>query len=223
MILVIEDEPGIVDFIERGLERAGFEVSSRADGADGLALALHPSVDLVILDLMLPSISGGEILSRLSLERPGLPVIVLTARGGVQDRIKGLDAGAVDYLVKPFALDELIARVRAQLRSARRGETTITGGGITIDLPSRRVKVGDRAVQFSTTEFELLTYLMRNRGTVLSRAQILRSVWGYDHDPGTNVLDVYVGYVRRKLVASGAAGRIVTVRSLGYRFDGDGD
>jgi two-component system copper resistance phosphate regulon response regulator CusR len=223
MILVIEDEPGIVDFIERGLERAGFEVSSRTDGADGLALALDPTVDLVILDLMLPNLSGGEILSRLSFERPDLPVIVLTARGGVQDRIKGLDAGAVDYLVKPFELGELIARVRAQLRSARRGETTITGGGITIDLRSRRVKVGDLAVQFSTTEFELLTYLMRNRGTVLSRAQILRSVWGYDHDPGTNVLDVYVGYVRRKLVASGAAGRIVTVRSLGYRFDGDGD
>jgi two-component system, OmpR family, copper resistance phosphate regulon response regulator CusR len=177
----------------------------------------------VILDLMLPGISGEEILSQLSLERPDLPVIVLTARGGVQDRINGLDAGAVDYLVKPFALGELIARVRAQLRSAQRGETTITGGGITIDLPSRRVKVGDLTVQFSTTEFELLTYLMRNRGTVLSRAQILRSVWGYDHDPGTNVLDVYVGYVRRKLTAVGAGGRIVTVRSLGYRFDGDGD
>lgn len=172
---------------------------------------------------MLPSVSGGEILSRLSLERPDLPVIVLTALGGVQDRIKGLDAGAVDYLVKPFALDELIARVRAQLRSARRGETTVTGGGILIDLPSRRVRVGDLNVQLSTTEFELLTYLIRNRGTVLSRAQILRSVWGYDHDPGTNVLDVYVGYLRRKLAASGAAGRIVTVRSRGYRFDGDGD
>jgi DNA-binding response OmpR family regulator len=223
MILVIEDEPGIVDFIERGLERAGFEVSSRTDGAEGLTLALDATVDLVILDLMLPGLSGEEILSRLSLERPDLPVIVLTARGGVQDRIKGLDAGAVDYLVKPFALEELVARVRAQLRSARRGETTIMGGGIAIDLRSRRVRVGHLNVQFSTTEFELLAYLMRNRGTVLSRAQILRSVWGYEHDPGTNVLDVYVGYVRRKLAASGAGGRIVTVRSLGYRFDGDGD
>jgi DNA-binding response OmpR family regulator len=222
MILVIEDEPGIVDFIERGLKRAGFEVCSQTDGTEGLTLALDSDVDLVILDLMLPGISGEEILSRLSLERPGLPVIVLTARGGVQDRIRGLDAGAVDYLVKPFALDELVARVRAQLRSARRGETTIVGGGIAIDLPSRHVRIGDLSVQFSTTEFELLTYLMRNRGTVLSRAQILRSVWGYDHDPGTNVLDVYVGYVRRKLAASGAAGRIVTVRSLGYRFDGEG-
>jgi DNA-binding response OmpR family regulator len=223
MILVVEDEPGIVDFIERGLKQAGFEVSTRADGASGLTQALEPAVDLVVLDLMLPGLSGEEVLSRLSLERPNLPVIVLTARGGVQDRIKGLDAGAVDYLVKPFSLDELVARVRAQLRSARRGETTIVGGGIAVDLPSRRVKVGDQNIQLSTTEFELLTYLMRNQGTVLSRAQILRAVWGYEHDPGTNVLDVYVGYVRRKLLACGAVGRIATIRSLGYRFDGDRD
>jgi DNA-binding response OmpR family regulator len=223
MILVIEDEPGIVDFIERGLQRVGFDVASRTDGTDGLQLALDATTELVILDLMLPGVSGEQILSRLSLERPDLPVIVLTARGGVEDRIKGLDAGAVDYLVKPFSLDELIARVRAQLRSARRGETTLIGGGIAIDLHSRNVRIGDLNVPFSTTEFELLTYLMRNRGTVLSRAQILRAVWGYEHDPGTNVLDVYVGYVRRKLAASGAGGRILTVRSLGYRFDGDGD
>jgi len=220
MILVVEDEPGIVDFVERGLEQAGFQVCSEMGGTNGLARALEPEVELVILDLMLPGLSGDEILSRLSLARPDLPVIVLTARGGVQERIKGLDSGAVDYLVKPFSLDELIARVRAQLRSARRGEMTIVCGGIAVDLPSRQVKVGRQAVQLSSTEFELLTYLMRNQGTVLSRAQILRAVWGYEHDPGTNVLDVYVGYVRRKLSASGAEGRIVTIRSLGYRFDG---
>jgi DNA-binding response OmpR family regulator len=221
MILVVEDEPGIVDFIERGLEHAGFQVCSQMDGTAGLAQALEPMVELVILDLMLPGLSGDEILSRLSMERPEVPVIVLTARSGVQERVKGLDAGAVDYLVKPFSLDELIARVRAQLRSARRGEMTIVCGGITVDLPSRQVKVGRQDVQLSSTEFELLTYLMRNQGTVLSRTQILRAVWGYEHDPGTNVLDVYVGYLRRKLTASGAEGRIVTIRSLGYRFDGD--
>jgi len=221
MILVVEDEPGIVDFIERGLQRAGFEVCSTMDGTVGLAQALEPIVELVILDLMLPGISGDEILSHLSARRPDLPVIVLTARSGVDDRIEGLNAGAVDYLVKPFSLDELVARVRAQLRSARRGETMLRGGGIAVDLRSRQVRVGDNNVRLSTTEFELLTYLMRNHGTVLSRDQILRAVWGYEHDPGTNVLDVYVGYVRRKLTASGAAGRIVTVRSLGYRFDGD--
>jgi DNA-binding response OmpR family regulator len=221
MILVVEDEPGIVDFIERGLQRAGFEVCSRADGTDGMTQALEPAVDLVILDLMLPGLSGDEILARLSLERPDLPVIVLTARAGVEDRIRGLNAGAVDYLVKPFSLDELVARVRAQLRSARRGETTIRGGGLAVDLASRQVKAGERLVRLSTTEFELLAYLLRNQGTVLSRDQILRAVWGYEHDPGTNVLDVYIGYVRRKLTASGAAGRIVTIRSLGYRFDGE--
>jgi DNA-binding response OmpR family regulator len=221
MILVVEDEPGIVDFIERGLQRAGFEVGSTMDGREGLAQALGPMVELVILDLMLPSIGGDEILSRLSAERPDLPVIVLTARAGVEDRIHGLNAGAVDYLVKPFSLEELVARVRAQLRSARRGETTLRGGGITVDLPSRQVTVGDRNVRLSTTEFELLAYLLRNQGTVLSRDQILRAVWGYEHDPGTNLLDVYVGYVRRKLTASGADGHIVTIRSLGYRFDGD--
>jgi DNA-binding response OmpR family regulator len=221
MILVVEDEPGIVDFIDRGLKRAGFAVCSKTDGTDGLEQALGPAIELVILDLMLPGIGGDEILRRLSTERPDLPVIVLTARGGVEDRIWGLNAGAVDYLVKPFSLEELVARVRAQLRSARRGETTLRGGGITVDLRSRQVTVGDQHVRLSTTEFELLTYLLRNPGVVLSRDQILRAVWGYEHDPGTNVLDVYVGYVRRKLAASDAAARIVTVRSLGYRFDGD--
>jgi DNA-binding response OmpR family regulator len=221
MILVVEDEPGILDFIERGLLRAGFEVCTRMDGTDGLAQAREPGVDLVILDLMLPGLSGDEILVHLSAERPDLPVIVLTARTGVEDRVQGLNAGAVDYLVKPFSLDELVARVRAQLRSARRGETTLQGGGIIVDLPSRQVRVGEQNVRLSTTEFELLAYLLRNQGTVLSRDQILRAVWGYEHDPGTNLLDVYVGYVRRKLAASGADGRIVTIRSLGYRFDGD--
>jgi two-component system, OmpR family, response regulator len=222
MILVVEDEPGIVDFIERGLRRAGFDVKSCADGTTGLAQALEPGVDLVILDRMLPGISGDEVLSQLNAERPELPVVVLTARGGVEDRIDGLNAGAVDYLAKPFALDELVARVSAQLRAARRGDTTLRAGGIVVDLTSRQVKAGDQAIRLSTTEFELLVCLMRGQGTVLARDQILRSVWGYEHDPGTNVLDVYVGYVRRKLKAAGARGRIVTVRSRGYRFDGDG-
>jgi DNA-binding response OmpR family regulator len=221
MILVVEDEPGIVDFIERGLQRAGFEVCSRTNGTDGLARARDPGVDLVILDLMLPGLSGDEVLVDLTAERPDLPVIVLTARAGLEDRINGLNSGAVDYLVKPFALEELVARVRAQLRSARRVEATLRGGGIIMDLASRQVKVGEQSIRLSTTEFELLAYLLRNQDTVLSRDQILRAVWGYEHDPGTNVLDVYVGYVRRKLAASGADGRIVTIRSLGYRFDGD--
>ncbi|MBO0768818.1 MAG: response regulator transcription factor [Solirubrobacterales bacterium] len=222
MILVVEDEPGILDFIERGLRRQGLEVITATDGATGLELARDPKVRVVVLDLMLPQLSGGEVLARLQPERPDLPVIVLTARGDLEDRIAGLDAGAVDYLVKPFSLDELAARVRAQLRMTEAGETQLQSGAIKIDLISREVTVSDQPVRLSTTEFELLLFLMRNQGKVVERDQALRAVWGYNHDPGTNVLDVYVGYLRRKLSAAGAEQPITTIRSLGYRFDGDG-
>jgi DNA-binding response OmpR family regulator len=219
MILVVEDEQGIVDFIARGLSRAGFEVTCRADGRTGLAEALTPETELVVLDLMLPELSGAEVMQVLNVERPELPVIMLTARGGLQDRIDGLNSGAVDYLVKPFALEELIARVQAHIRFTKRDETTLRGGNLTVRLLSRRVLAGDAEIKLSTTEFELLVHLMRNAGRVLGREQILRAVWGYQHDPGTNLLDVYVGYVRRKLAKAGATANITTVRSLGYRFD----
>lgn len=219
MILVVEDEPGILDFVERGLRRFGHEVDTATDGETGLARALASDVQLVVLDLMLPKLSGQQVLTELHDHRPDLPVIVLTARGEVEDRIAGLDAGAVDYLVKPFAIDELAARVRAQLRSARRGDTVVAAGDVQVDLLSRKVTVGEDQVRLSTTEFELLVHLIQHDGQVLSRDQILRAVWGYQHDPGTNVLDVYIGYLRRKLAAVNATGHITTVRSLGYRFD----
>ncbi|HET9074025.1 MAG TPA: response regulator transcription factor [Solirubrobacteraceae bacterium] len=221
MILVVEDEPGILDFVDRGLRRHGLEVETATDGEAGLQRALAADIELVVLDLMLPKRSGQEVLAELQLSRPDLPVIVLTARAEVEDRIAGLDAGAVDYLVKPFAIDELAARVRAQLRSSRRGDTLVSAGGIRVDLISRKVTVGEQAVRLSTTEFELLVHLMQHEGQVLPRDQILRAVWGYQHDPGTNVLDVYIGYLRRKLSAAEAVGQITTVRSLGYRFDGE--
>jgi two-component system, OmpR family, copper resistance phosphate regulon response regulator CusR len=219
MILVVEDEPGIVDFVERGLRRQGFEVASAADGETGLERALRPDVDLVVLDLMLPRLSGHDVLRQLHAQRPTLPVIVLTARGEVEDRISGLDEGAADYLVKPFAVGELAARVRAQLRSTGHGSTTIRTETLQIDLVSRQVLVGGEPVRLSTTEFELLVYLAQNRPHVLSRDEILRAVWGYNHDPGTNVVEVYIGYLRRKLRSDGRAAPIVTVRSVGYRFD----
>jgi DNA-binding response OmpR family regulator len=220
MILVVEDEPGIVDFVERGLRAQGFEVSAALDGDAGLADALEPEIELVVLDLMLPRLSGTDVLRRLHSVRPELPVIVLTAKGEVEDRIKGLDAGAVDYLVKPFSVAELGARIRAQLRTAtREPATTLEGAGIEVELLSRRVLVDGRMVNLSTTEFELLTYLMRNPDQVLTREQILRAVWGYEHDPGTNVVDVYVGYLRRKLSTPHTELPIVTVRSVGYRLD----
>jgi DNA-binding response OmpR family regulator len=216
-IVVIEDEPGIVDFLQRGLAAAGFRVSSARDGDIGLKLALSDRVDLVVLDLMLPGRSGAEILAELVDQRPGLPVIVLTARGEVEDRIAGLRDGAVDYVVKPFVLAELDARIRAQLRAARQTpETTLRHDGITIDLLARRVSVDGEPVRLTTTEFDLLAYLMRNPGRVLNRSQILRSVWGYGEDASTNVVDVYVGYLRRKL---GRPDAITTVRSRGYRLD----
>jgi DNA-binding response OmpR family regulator len=217
-IVVIEDEPGIVDFLERGLDAAGFRVRSARDGDSGLQLALSDRVDLVVLDLMLPGRSGSEILAALVDQRPGLPVIVLTARGEVEDRVAGLQGGAVDYVVKPFALAELEARIRAQLRAASQApDTTLRHDGITVDLLARHVSVDGGPVRLTTTEFDLLAYLMRNPGHVLSRSQILRSVWGYGEDASTNVVDVYIGYLRRKL---GRPDLITTVRSRGYRLNG---
>lgn len=227
-ILVIEDEPGIVDFLERGLHANGFEVTSALDGDSGVGKALGEDVDLVVLDMMLPGRSGLEVLDVLRESKPALPVIVLTALSEVEDRVTGLDAGAVDYLTKPFSLSELAARIRAQLRvAAQTPQTTLRAGDVEVDLITREVRRGGRPVRLSTTEFELLAYLMRNRGHVLTREQILRAVWGYEYDPGTNVVDVYVGYLRRKLRgadgASDTDGKrdtpIVTVRSVGYRFD----
>jgi DNA-binding response OmpR family regulator len=222
MILVVEDEPGIVDFVERGLRRHGFDVFCTGDGESGLDRALEPDTELVVLDLMLPQLSGMEVLRRLHAQRPDLPVIVLTARGEVEDRIAGLDSGAVDYLVKPFAVGELAARIRAQLRTASRGTTTIRTDTLRIDLVSRQVLLEGEPVRLSTTEFELLVYLAQNRPNVLSREEILRAVWGYAHDPGTNVLEVYIGYLRRKLRTAERPAPIVTVRSVGYRFDEEG-
>ena len=223
LILVIEDEPGIVDFLERGLRAHGFEVISALDGVTGTDRALNENVDLVVLDMLLPRRGGLDVLAALSAAKPGLPVIVLTARGGVDDRIGGLDAGAVDYLVKPFSLGELAARVRAQLRVAMQSPATaIRAGDLEVDLLTREVRHAGAQVRLSTTEFELLVYMLSNRGRVLSREQILRAVWGYDHDPGTNVVDVYVGYLRRKLRREDRRDPIATVRSVGYRLDDAG-
>jgi DNA-binding response OmpR family regulator len=220
-VALIEDEPGIVDFVTRGLAVHGTTVRSALDGRRGLELALEDDIDLVVLDLMLPALSGEEVLRALVDRRPGLPVIVLTARGELDDRVAGLRAGAVDYLVKPFAVAELAARVDAQLRAGRQvPSTAVRAGPLTLDLLTRRVTLGGAVVHLSNTEFDLLTYFARNPGQVLSRRQIHRAVWGYEHDPATNVADVYVGYLRRKLAAAdGATVTISTLRARGYRLD----
>jgi DNA-binding response OmpR family regulator len=218
-ILLVEDEPGIVDFLKRGLRAEGFLVEAALNGVEGQQRALRESFDMVVLDLMLPGIGGMEVLAKLRDVKPDLPVIVLTARGEVDDRVAGLDAGAVDYLVKPFSLAELLARVRAQLRvAAQTSTTTLQSGDIEVNLLTRKVRRGDKQIALSTTEFELLVYLMRHGGEVLSREQILSAVWGYEHDPTTNVVDVYVGYLRRKLGRPDSPAPILTVRRVGYRL-----
>jgi DNA-binding response OmpR family regulator len=218
-VLVVEDEPGIVDFVRRGLHATGFAVEVACDGIEGERLVLDESFDAIVLDLMLPGRSGLEILASLRAAGSNVPVIVLTARGEVEDRVAGLDAGAVDYLVKPFSMAELVARVRAQLRAyTQTSTTTLDGEGIEANLLTRRVQRGGRAVTLSSTEFELLALLLRHRGRVLSREQILSSVWGYQHDPQTNVVDVYIGYLRRKLGRPDDPAPIFTVRGVGYRL-----
>jgi DNA-binding response OmpR family regulator len=216
---VVEDEPGIVDFVRRGLEAEGFHVEAALDGAEGERMVFADSFDAVVLDLMLPGRPGLEILASVRRARPTLPVIVLSALGELEDRVGGLDAGAVDYLVKPFSLVELVARLRAQLRAAERAATsTLRAEDIEVNLMSRRATRAGETVRLSTTEFELLSYLMRHHGEVLSRSEILAAVWHYEHDPATNIVDVYIGYLRRKLQRPGSPAPIFTVRSVGYRL-----
>jgi DNA-binding response OmpR family regulator len=218
-VLVIEDEPGIIDFLTRGLAAKGFDVTGATDGTEGERLALSENFDAIVLDLMLPGTSGMEILASLRRSKPAVPVLVLTARGEIEDRIDGLEAGAVDYLVKPFSLAELVARVHAQIRVfAQASSSTLSAEGIEMNLLTRKVTRDGRQVALSATEFELLAHLIRHHGRVLPREQILRSVWGYEHDPMTNVVDVYVGYLRRKLRQPGAPLPIFSVRGVGYRF-----
>jgi DNA-binding response OmpR family regulator len=218
-ILVVEDEAGIADFLARGLEAEGFGVTIAADGIVGERLALSSGADLVVLDRMLPGRDGIEVLGAIRRSKPALPVILLTAKADVDDRVEGLDLGAADYVAKPFAFDELLARIRARLREADdASETTLDAGGIRLDLLTREATRGDHVVRLPNRETELLAYLMRHEGRVCDRDEILSAVWGYQHDPGTNVVQVYIGYLRRKLGQPGSPAPIETVRSVGYRL-----
>jgi DNA-binding response OmpR family regulator len=216
-ILVVEDEAGIADFLERGLESEGYGVTVAEDGVTGQRLALDAAVDLVVLDRMLPGRDGLEVLGAIRRAKPSLPVILLTARAGVADRVEGLDLGATDYLTKPFAFEELLARIRARLReSGTRAETKIEAAGIVLDLLEREATRDGMTVRLPEREADLLAYLIRHAGRVCTYEEILAAVWGYDHDPGTNVVQVYVGYLRRKLDRPGSPAPIETVRSVGY-------
>jgi DNA-binding response OmpR family regulator len=218
-VLVIEDEGGIRDFVERGLTDYGYEVDTADDGHSGAQKALSGYHDLVVLDVMLPGRSGLSVLEELHRNRPALPVILLTALGETENRIEGLDAGAVDYMVKPFSVAELAARIRAHLRSSSTTQTKLRAADLELDLIQRKVSRAGVPVHLSSTEFALLAYFVQNVGHVLTREQILHAVWEYDHDPGTNSVEVYIGYLRRKLRVDGRELPLVTIRSVGYRLD----
>ncbi|WP_251450402.1 response regulator transcription factor [Microbacterium sp. Marseille-Q6648] len=215
-ILIIEDESRIASFVSRGLEAAGYETQTVEDGAEGLAAALHGDADLVLLDVGLPTMDGFEVLRALRAARNTIPVIMLTARSSTRDTVDGLDAGANDYVPKPFTFDELLARVRSRLReTALSPGVSITHGDVVLDVLARRATVGGREVELSTREFALAEQFLRNPGRVLSREVLLSRVWGLDFDPGSNVVDVYVRYLRGKL----GAAHIITVRGAGYRWE----
>ena len=218
-ILVVEDERSIADFIERGLRSEGYAVTCAHDGESAEAEALTGDFGLVLLDVLLPKKNGLEVLKALRAHDAETPVILLTARGEIEDKVEGLDLGANDYIVKPFSVEELLARIRAHLR--RPDQRTAGGlqvGDISLDFRTREVKRAGKDVRLTTREFELLAYLMRHPNQVLSRSQILNAVWGYDYDPGTNVLEVYVGYLRRKLESADGPVPIETVRAVGYKL-----
>jgi two-component system, OmpR family, copper resistance phosphate regulon response regulator CusR len=216
-VLIAEDEPRIAAFVEKGLRANGFVTAVVGDGLSALDRARSGEFDLVVLDIGLPVLDGFAVLRALRAERCTVPVVVLTARDSVQDTVAGLEGGADDYMAKPFRFEELLARVRLRLAGAREGEgaaTVLTVGGLSLDLRTRRASVAGRVVDLSAREFALAETFLRHPGQVLAREQLLSHVWGYDFDPGSNVVDVYVRYLRKKL----GADRIQTVRGMGYRL-----
>jgi len=214
-ILVAEDEERISSFLEKGLKANGFTTDVAPDGGSALFMALSGQFDLLILDLGLPGKDGSKVLQELRGKDKDLPVLILTARDGVADTVAGLESGADDYMTKPFRFEELLARVRVRLRDERVAEPTVlTVGEASLDLRTRQVKLGERIIELTAREFALAEMFIRHPNQVLTREQLLSHVWGYDYEPGSNVVDVYVGYLRRKL-----GGNLITsVRGTGYRL-----
>lgn len=218
-VLVVEDEARIASFVAKGLKAAGFAPTVVGTAREALDLALAGDVDLMVLDIGLPDGDGFDVLRRVRAAGSRLPVIILTARSSVEDTVAGLEGGADDYMAKPFRFEELLARVRLRLRTeqdASDDPTVLRRGTVVLDLRSHRATVDGRVVELSAREFALAETFLRNAGTALSREQLLSRVWGYDFDPASNVVDVYVRYLRTKL----GAGLISTVRGVGYRFEG---
>ena len=212
-VLLVEDEDRIASFVTKGLGARGFEVHRVSNGVDALAAA-SDDVGVVVLDLGLPDVDGLEVLRRLRERSPRLPVVILTARDDVEDRVRGLDLGADDYVAKPFAIDELAARLRARLRPRSDFAVLLTVGELELDLIARRARVGERVIWLTPREFALLEMLMRHAGSTVTRPELLSEVWSLNFDPRSNLVDVYVRYLRRKL----GPGWITTERGVGYRI-----
>lgn len=215
-ILIAEDEERIASFLNKGLRGSGYATSVATDGDEALIRALSGEFDLMILDIGLPGMDGFEILKEVRRQNRDLAVIVLTARDSVKDRVSGLEGGADDYMTKPFSFEELLARVRVQLRDSREAEVTVLfAGDMTLDLRTRRVRVAGKTRELSAREFALAEVFFRRPGQVITRSGLLSYVWGYDYEPNSNIVDVYVGYLRKKL----GNNRITTVRGMGYRLE----
>ncbi len=216
-ILIAEDESRIAAFIEKGLRSHGFTTAIAGDAESATQMVLGSTFDLLILDLGLPGKSGFEVLEELRGQGEKLQVIILTARDDIEDKVTGFEAGADDYLTKPFRFEELLVRIKARLRNngnQATDEMVLKIGDVVLDLRSRKVKVGTKTVELPAREFTLAETFFRHPGQVLSREQLLDRVWGYDYDPGSNIVDVYVGYLRKKL----GSNLIETVRGMGYRL-----
>ena len=217
-ILIAEDEARISSFLQRGLSAHGFATEVAETGDEALRLARTDRFDLLILDLGLPNMDGFQVLQELRRANDRLPVVILTARENIRDTVAGFEGGADDYITKPFRFQELLARIRVRLRSERNAmETTIRVGDMRLDLKTRQAIVGDERIDLSAREFAMAEAFFRHPGQVLSREQLLDLVWGYAFDPGSNIVDVYVGYVRRKL----GKHRITSLRGMGYRLEQD--
>ena len=216
-LLVVEDEKKVASFIRKGLEEEGYAVDLVSDGKTGLIMGLDGIHDLIILDINLPKMDGLSILRELRNKNVKTPVLLLTVRAAIEDKVIGLDTGADDYLTKPFAFQELLARVRALLRRRADAESPLLQvADLTLDPATRLVSRGDQKIELTAKEFALLSYFMRNPGRVLTRTMIAEHVWDYDFDPMTNVIDVYVNYLRKKIEAGGEEKLIHTVRGVGY-------
>jgi DNA-binding response OmpR family regulator len=216
-ILVIEDEPRILGFLARGLEAEGFAVDGARNGREGLKRAQRDAYDLVLLDLLLPGLDGLSVLRALNSARPELPVVIVSARSDLPTKLRGFGLGAADYLSKPFSFDELLARIHVQLRRAKEGDDghVVRAGTLVLDLARREAHLGPLTAQLSDREFRVLHHLLEHQGEVISRERLLSEVWGYHFDPQSNVVDVCIRRLRKKL---GADAPIETVRHAGYRL-----